>query len=78
MSERTGSMMSLWHSLKLLFTFLSALFVLMLYLFSLQIEPHDYISKLFNLFVQFNIVLTDFDKDMWTYISAGYFKQVKL
>ncbi|CAM0872924.1 unnamed protein product [Alopecurus aequalis] len=41
-----------------------------------QIEPHDYISKLFNLFVQFNIILTDFDKDMWAYISVGYFKQI--
>jgi adenylosuccinate lyase len=43
----------------------------------LQIEPHDYISKLFNLFTQFNNVLTDFDRDMWSYISLGYFKQVK-
>jgi adenylosuccinate lyase len=42
----------------------------------LQIEPHDYISKLFNLFTQFNNVLTDFDRDMWSYISLGYFKQV--
>jgi len=42
----------------------------------LQIEPHDYISKLFNLFIQFNNVLTDFDRDMWSYISLGYFKQV--
>lgn len=42
----------------------------------LQIEPHDYISKLFNLFSQFNNVLIDFDKDMWSYISLGYFKQV--
>ncbi|KAL5219239.1 hypothetical protein ABZP36_019923 [Zizania latifolia] len=41
-----------------------------------QIEPHDYISKLFNLFVQFNNVLTDFDRDMWAYISLGYFKQI--
>jgi adenylosuccinate lyase len=54
------------------------LFVLMEYLSFLQIEPHDYISKLFNLFVQFNIVLTDFDRDMWAYISEGYFKQVEL
>ena len=54
------------------------LVVLMQYLSSLQIEPHDYISKLFNLFVQFNIVLTDFDRDMWAYISEGYFKQVEL
>ncbi|CAL4922350.1 unnamed protein product [Urochloa decumbens] len=41
-----------------------------------QIEPHDYISKLFNLFVQFNNVLSDFDRDMWSYISLGYFKQI--
>ncbi|RCV45103.1 hypothetical protein SEVIR_9G430300v4 [Setaria viridis] len=41
-----------------------------------QIEPHDYISKLFNLFSQFNNVLIDFDRDMWSYISLGYFKQV--
>uniref|UniRef100_A0A0D9VTB1 Adenylosuccinate lyase n=1 Tax=Leersia perrieri TaxID=77586 RepID=A0A0D9VTB1_9ORYZ len=41
-----------------------------------QIEPHDYISKLFNLFTQFNNVLIDFDRDMWTYISLGYFKQI--
>ncbi|CAD6210935.1 unnamed protein product [Miscanthus lutarioriparius] len=41
-----------------------------------QIEPHDYISKLFNLFTQFNNVLTDFDRDMWSYISLGYFKQI--
>jgi adenylosuccinate lyase len=41
-----------------------------------QIEPHDYISKLFNLFIQFNNVLTDFDRDMWSYISLGYFKQI--
>jgi adenylosuccinate lyase len=43
-----------------------------------QIEPHDYISKLFNLFIQFNNVLTDFDRDMWSYISLGYFKQVSV
>ncbi|XP_008650735.1 adenylosuccinate lyase [Zea mays] len=40
------------------------------------IEPHDYISKLFNLFTQFNNVLTGFDRDMWSYISLGYFKQI--
>ncbi|ONM10918.1 L-Aspartase-like family protein [Zea mays] len=43
-----------------------------------QIEPHDYISKLFNLFTQFNNVLTDFDRDIWSYISLGYFKQLDL
>ncbi|KAF8721497.1 hypothetical protein HU200_023001 [Digitaria exilis] len=41
-----------------------------------QIEPHDYISKLFNLFIQFHNVLIDFDRDMWSYISLGYFKQI--
>ncbi|OAY78472.1 Adenylosuccinate lyase [Ananas comosus] len=41
-----------------------------------QIEPHDYISKLYNAFVQFNNILIDFDRDIWSYISLGYFKQV--
>lgn len=41
-----------------------------------QIEPHDYIAKLFNAVVQFNNILTDFDRDIWSYISLGYFKQM--
>uniref|UniRef100_A0A6V7QS12 Adenylosuccinate lyase n=1 Tax=Ananas comosus var. bracteatus TaxID=296719 RepID=A0A6V7QS12_ANACO len=41
-----------------------------------QIEPHDYISKLYNAFVQFNNILIDLDRDIWSYISLGYFKQV--
>lgn len=40
-----------------------------------QIEPHDYIAKLFNAVVQFNNILIDFDRDIWSYISFGYFKQ---
>jgi len=42
----------------------------------MQIEPHDYIAKLFNAVIQFNNILTDFDRDIWSYISLGYFKQV--
>lgn len=41
-----------------------------------QIEPHDYISKLFNAITQFNTILIDFDRDIWSYVSLGYFKQV--
>ncbi|XP_060171621.1 uncharacterized protein LOC132602846 [Lycium barbarum] len=40
-----------------------------------QIETHDYMAKLFYLIVQFNNVLVDFDRDVWGYISLGYFKQ---
>lgn len=41
-----------------------------------QIEPHDYMAKLFHTFIRFNNILLDFDKDIWGYISVGYFKQV--
>ncbi|PWA54231.1 Adenylosuccinate lyase [Artemisia annua] len=40
------------------------------------IEPHDYMAKLFHSFIRFNNILLDFDKDIWGYISVGYFKQV--
>mmetsp|Transcript_1866 Transcript_1866/g.3618 ORF Transcript_1866/g.3618 Transcript_1866/m.3618 type:complete len:552 (-) Transcript_1866:111-1766(-) len=40
-----------------------------------QIEPHDYIAELFDALGRFNTVLLDFDRDMWSYISLGYFKQ---
>ncbi|KAG5533488.1 hypothetical protein RHGRI_027607 [Rhododendron griersonianum] len=40
------------------------------------IEPHDYMAKLFHTIIQFNTILTDFDRDMWGYISLGYFKQI--
>lgn len=41
-----------------------------------QIEPHDCIAKLFNAVIQFNNILTNFDRDIWSYISLGYFKQM--
>ncbi|KAL6756697.1 L-Aspartase-like protein [Haematococcus lacustris] len=40
-----------------------------------QIEPHDYIAELFHAVTRFNNILTDFDRDMWGYISLAYFKQ---
>ena len=40
-----------------------------------QIEPHDYIAELFDAICRFNVVLIDFDRDVWGYISLGYFKQ---
>ena len=41
----------------------------------LQIEPHDYIAELFAVVMRFNTILLDFDRDVWSYISLGYFKQ---
>ncbi|KAF8414155.1 hypothetical protein HHK36_002154 [Tetracentron sinense] len=41
-----------------------------------QIEPHDYMAKLFHSIIQFNNILIDFDRDIWGYISLGYFKQI--
>ena len=43
--------------------------------YTTQIEPHDYIAELFDAIVRFNTVLLDFDRDIWGYISLGYFKQ---
>jgi adenylosuccinate lyase len=40
-----------------------------------QIEPHDWMSELFHLLIRFNTITLDFDRDMWTYISRGYFRQ---
>lgn len=40
-----------------------------------QIEPHDYIAELFDAIARANIVLIDFARDVWGYISLGYFKQ---
>jgi len=40
-----------------------------------QIEPHDFIAQLFHAFERFNTILLDFARDMWGYISKGYFKQ---
>lgn len=43
--------------------------------YTTQIEPHDYIAELFNAVARFNTILIDFDRDVWGYISQGYFKQ---
>ena len=43
--------------------------------YTTQIEPHDSIAELFDAFAGFNTVLLDFDRDVWGYISIGYFKQ---
>jgi adenylosuccinate lyase len=43
--------------------------------FTTQIEPHDFIAELFNAICRFNNILIDFDRDIWGYISLGYFKQ---
>ena len=40
-----------------------------------QIEPHDYIAEIFHALVRFNTVMLDFDRDMWSYISLGVFRQ---
>ncbi|HWK54575.1 MAG TPA: lyase family protein, partial [Hyphomicrobiales bacterium] len=43
--------------------------------YTTQIEPHDYISELFAACCRFNTILIDFDRDVWGYISLGYFRQ---
>ncbi|GLC46310.1 hypothetical protein PLESTB_000997700 [Pleodorina starrii] len=40
-----------------------------------QIEPHDYIAELYGAMIRFNNILIDFDRDVWGYISLGYFRQ---
>ncbi len=43
--------------------------------YSTQIEPHDYMAELFDAIARANTVLIDLARDMWGYISVGYFKQ---
>ncbi|MCO4785664.1 adenylosuccinate lyase [Marinomonas atlantica] len=43
--------------------------------YTTQIEPHDYIAELYDAICRFNTILIDFDRDVWGYISLGYFKQ---
>ena len=43
--------------------------------YTIQIEPHDYMAELFDAFSRFNNIIMDFDRDIWTYISMGFFKQ---
>jgi adenylosuccinate lyase len=44
-------------------------------LLTIQIEPHDSVAELLHLFAELNTILIDFDRDIWGYISLGYFKQ---
>jgi len=43
--------------------------------YTTQIEPHDYMAELFDAFARINIICTDFARDIWSYISIGYFGQ---
>lgn len=43
--------------------------------YTTQIEPHDYIAELYDTIARFNTILIDLDRDVWGYISLGYFKQ---
>ena len=43
--------------------------------YTTQIEPHDYMAELFDAIARANTVLIDFSRDIWGYISLGYFKQ---
>lgn len=43
--------------------------------FTTQIEPHDYIAELYDCICRFNTILVDLARDIWGYISLGYFKQ---
>ncbi len=42
---------------------------------TIQIEPHDGMAELFDAIQRWNTILIDFDRDVWTYVSMGYFKQ---
>lgn len=44
-------------------------------LFTTQIEPHDYMAEIFDAMARWNTILIDLNRDIWTYISMGYFKQ---
>jgi len=43
--------------------------------YTTQIEPHDCIAELFDAYARINTVLLDLDRDVWGYVSLGYFKQ---
>ena len=43
--------------------------------YTTQIEPHDYMAELFDAIARFNTIIIDFNRDVWGYISLGYFKQ---
>ena len=43
--------------------------------YTIQIEPHDYMAELFDALARANTILLDMNRDIWGYISVGYFKQ---
>jgi adenylosuccinate lyase len=43
--------------------------------YSIQIEPHDYMAELFDAIARANTILIDLARDIWGYVSLGYFKQ---
>ncbi|MFA5792869.1 MAG: adenylosuccinate lyase [Candidatus Gracilibacteria bacterium] len=43
--------------------------------YTTQIDPHDYMAEIFDNIRRINVILIDFSRDVWTYISLGYFKQ---
>jgi len=43
--------------------------------YSIQIEPHDYMAEVFDAMARANTILIDFSRDVWGYVSLGYFKQ---
>jgi adenylosuccinate lyase len=42
---------------------------------TIQIEPHDYMAELYDVMARINTILIDLNRDVWAYISVGYFKQ---
>lgn len=42
---------------------------------TIQIEPHDYMAEIYDCLSRVNTILIDLDRDIWAYISVGYFKQ---
>ncbi len=43
--------------------------------YTTQIEPHDYMAEIFDVYARINTIYTDYARDIWSYISIGYFKQ---
>jgi len=43
--------------------------------YTTQIEPHDYMAEIFDAYARINTILIDLNRDIWGYISLGYFKQ---
>ncbi len=43
--------------------------------YTTQIEPHDYIAEMFHVLIRLNVILIDFCRDIWGYVSLNFFKQ---